>query len=345
MALCQFLPGPASSQVGIGVGMTRAGLIGGFLAWLGFTMPSAIAMIAFAHGVSAAGDLSDAGGLHGLKIVAVAVVALAVWGMARTLCPDRSRRALAVMAAIALLVLPNTLSQIGVIVGGGLLGWLFLRQDEPVKASATQSTWKRPFAIASLVLFVVLLAGLPLARTLVASQALDLVDGMYRAGSLVFGGGHVVLPMLQQEVVPTGWITEEVFVAGYGAAQAVPGPLFTFSAYLGASIDTMPARWMGGLLALGAIYVPSFLLVAGVLPLWSGIRQNAAFRRALMGINAAVVGLLAAALYDPVFTSAILAPRDLALGLAAFGLLAFWKLPPWIVVALAVLGGWGLASL
>lgn len=344
VALCQFLPGPASSQVGISVGLTRAGFLGGFLAWLGFTMPSAIAMIAFAYGVSAAGGVSDAAWLHGLKIVAVAVVALAVWGMAGTLCPDRARRILAILAAIAMLAVPSALSQIGVIAAGGVLGWLLLRPGESAEISASRRTWGRPLAIASLVLFAALLVGLPLARPYIANQSFDLFDSMYRAGSLVFGGGHVVLPLLRQEVVTTGWISQESFVAGYGFAQAVPGPLFTFSAYLGASIETLPARWMGGLLALGAIYLPSFLLVTGTLPFWDRLRRHMPSRRAIMGINAAVVGLLVAALYDPIWTSAIHAPKDLALGLAAFALLAFWKVPPWIVVALAAAGGWAIAA-
>lgn len=344
VALCQFLPGPASSQVGMAVGMKRAGLFGAFLAWLGFTLPSAVVLILFAYGVAAAGNVADAGWLHGLKIVAVAVVAWAVWGMARSLCPDRPRITLAILAAIAMLAAPNTAAQIAVIVAGGAVGWMFLRSPSAIATTAPgQPIVGRWVAISALAVFAALLVGLPILRQLVASDVLDVSDSFYRSGSLVFGGGHVVLPLLQAEVVPPGWVDEEQFTAGYGAAQAVPGPLFTFAGYLGASIESMPARWVGGLLALGAIFLPSFLLVAGTLPSWDRIRQNAAFRRALMGINAAVVGLLIAALYDPVWTSAIHAPKDFGLGLAAFGLLAFWKLPPWLVVVGAALGGWALS--
>lgn len=345
VALCQFLPGPASSQVGMAVGMKRAGAPGAFLAWLGFTLPSAVVLILFAYGVAAAGNVVDAGWLHGLKIAAVAVVAWAVWGMARSLCPDRPRITLAILAAVAMLAASNTAAQIGVIVAGGVVGWVLLRPPSAISTAPRQPIVGRWAAISALVVFFVLLAGLPILRQLVASDVLDVSDSFYRSGSLVFGGGHVVLPLLQAEVVPPGWVSEEQFIAGYGAAQAVPGPLLTFAAYLGASIDSMPARWFGGMLALAAIFLPSFLLVAGTLPFWDRIRQNVGFRRALMGINAAVVGLLIAALYDPVWTSAIHAPKDFGLGLAAFGLLAFWKLPPWVVVVFAALSGWALAAI
>ncbi|MBI2965550.1 MAG: chromate efflux transporter [Chloroflexi bacterium] len=348
VALCQFLPGPASTQVSIAIGMKRAGQIGALLAWLGFTMPSAVAMVLFAYGVAATGNVADAGWLHGLKIVAVAVVAWAVWGMARSLCPDRPRVTLAILAAAGMLAAPNTAAQVGVIIVGGILGWTLLRSSAAAKAPIVAAPARLPiagrwFAIGALAVFFVLLAGLPVLRQVIASEPLNVFDSFYRSGSLVFGGGHVVLPLLQAEVVPTGWVTDEEFIAGYGAAQAVPGPLFTFAAYLGASIESMPAPWLGGLLALIAIFLPSYLLVAGALPFWDRIRQNAPFRRALMGINAAVVGLLIAALYDPVWTSAIHAPKDFGLGLVAFGLLAFWKLPPWLVVVGAALGGWALA--
>jgi chromate transporter len=363
VALCQFLPGPASSQVGMGVGLKRAGLPGAFAAWIGFTAPSAIALILFAYGVSAAAEVLDAGGLAGLKIAAVAVVAWAVWGMARTLCPDRPRITLAVLAACAMLAMSGTLAQIGVIVAGGVIGWRLLRVPEPVEKPqvsadgtpasgfagigsdgiASGSSGKR-VAVAALAVFVVLLVGLPALRQSLDNDALDVADGFYRAGSLVFGGGHVVLPLLQAEVVPPGWVDEATFTAGYGAAQAVPGPLFTFAGYLGASIASMPAPWVGGSLALGAVFLPSYLLVVATLPFWDMVRRHAGFRRALMGINAAVVGLLLAALYDPVWTSAIHSPRDFALAVAAFGLLVFWKLPPWLVVVAAAVAGWGLSA-
>ncbi|MEX2080472.1 MAG: chromate efflux transporter, partial [Dehalococcoidia bacterium] len=231
VALCQFLPGPASSQVGIGVGITRAGLLGGMAAWVGFTAPSAIALILFAYGV-ASFDIADAGWLHGLKVVAVAVVALAVWGMARTLCPDRARATLAVLAAIAMLAAPNALAQVAVIVAGGTLGWLILPKSQPVPEEKGGFPVGRAAALAALAVFVVLLVGLPILRQLSPSEPLAVFDSFYRAGSLVFGGGHVVLPLLQAEVVPPGWVTNDTFIAGYGAAQAVPGPLFTFAAYL-----------------------------------------------------------------------------------------------------------------
>ncbi|MBI2855587.1 MAG: chromate efflux transporter [Chloroflexi bacterium] len=345
VALCQFLPGPASSQVGIAVGITRAGLLGGLAAWVGFTLPSAIALILFAYGVTTFGDVSGAGWLHGLKVVAVAVVALAVWGMARNLCPDRPRATIAIVSAVAIIALQSAVAQIAVIAAGGVLGWLVLHQVQGGSTSTHRFPVGRGLAIGALVLFGLLLVGLPLLRQVVSSQPLAVFDSFYRVGSLVFGGGHVVLPLLQTEVVPPGWVTQDQFIAGYGAAQAVPGPLFTFAGYLGATIEGLPSRWMGGLLSLVAIFLPSFLLVAGALPFWDGLRSVTGFRRSLAGINAAVVGLLLAALYDPVWTSAIQSPNDFALGLGAFGLLAFWRWPPWVVVLLAALGGEGLARL
>ena len=338
VALCQFLPGPASSQVGIAVGMRRAGLLGGIAAWLGFTMPSAIALVLFAYGVSAIGDVSGHGWLNGLKIVAVAVVAYAVWGMARSLTPDRPRVTLAILAAIALLFVGGPAAQVGVIVAGGIAGWLVLPHRNAEPASPLSPVGRR-VGVVMLAAFVALLVGLPIAARLIDSEPLAVFDSFYRSGSLVFGGGHVVLPLLQAEVVPPGWVSNDEFVAGYGAAQAVPGPLFTFAAYLGATMDTFRQAWVGGLFALAAIFLPSFLLVAGVLPFWDVLRANPSFRRALGGINAAVVGILLAALYDPVWTSAVHAPEDLALALAAFGLLAFWKVPPWLVVLFAAAGG------
>jgi chromate transporter len=344
VALCQFLPGPASSQVGFAIGLIRAGFAGGAAAWLGFTAPSALALIVFGYGVGTWHGLLDAGWLHGLKIVAVAVVAQAVWGMARSLTPDRNRMTLAVAATALTLAWPGSLGQIGAIVVGGLIGWRFFTsggaegEPPPLPLRIGLGT-----AVASLVLFFVLLAGLPLLTQAVSSHALDLFRSFYQAGSLVFGGGHVVLPLLQSLVVPPGWIGNDAFLAGYGAAQAVPGPLFTFAAYLGTVMQPGPSGWLGGILCLLAIYVPSLLLVIGALPFWHGLRRRSGVQAALRGVNAAVVGLLLAALYQPVWTSAISAPGDFALGLAAFVLLVFWQVPPWLVVLATALGGAGLA--
>ena len=350
VALGQLLPGPASSQVGIAVGVRRAGLLGGFAAWLGFTAPSAIALILFAVGVGAAGDLADAGWLRGLKSVAVAVVALALWGMARDLAPDRTRRAVAVGAAVLLLFVSGAGAQIAVIAAGALAGLLILRASAAERAAvhapvSLAGGVPRAVGVLALLLFVALLAGLPMAVRAVDSEPLRVFDAFYRAGSLVFGGGHVVLPLLEAEVTPPGWVGPDEFIAGYGAAQAVPGPLFTFAAYLGATMKTFGSAWAGGLFALAAIFLPSFLLVAGVLPFWDALRERAAVRAALRGVNAAVVGLLLAALYDPVWTSAVKAPEDFALVVAAFGLLAVWRVPPWIVVPLAAGAGAAVAAL
>ena len=345
MALCQFLPGPASSQMLIAIGMRRAGLLGGLIAWLGFTLPSAVALVLFAVGLEQF-DVSDAGWLHGLKIVAVAVVANAVWGMARTLAPDRPRATIAILAAIVVVASRTPLVQLLVIVAAGVVGWRLLSAGrERAAAGPLGVPFGRPAAIVALAVFFALLVGLPLASQLVTSPTLELVDSFYRVGSLVFGGGHVVLPLIEAEVVPPGWLTAERFIAGYGAAQAVPGPLFSFAAYLGAAREPAPAGVAGAALALTAIYVPSFLLLVGTLPLWEALRERAAFRSALLGVNAAVVGLLGAALYDPVWTSAITEASDFALALAALGLLAIWRLPPWAVVAMTAAGGQAVSML
>ncbi|MDO8531388.1 MAG: chromate efflux transporter [Dehalococcoidia bacterium] len=343
VALCQFLPGPASSQVGIAIGIKRAGLLGGLAAWLGFTLPSAAALILFAYGVAAVGGVADAGWLHGLKTVAVAVVALAVWGMAKTLCPDSPRASLAIVAAIATLAWPTAVGQVAVIAVAGIVGWRLLQKDQAESGPTQRFPVGRGVAVFCLVLFGALLVGLPLLRQVVDSEPLRVFDGFFRAGSLVFGGGHVVLPLLQAEVVPPGWVTNEEFIAGYGAAQAVPGPLFTFAAYLGTMLHGAPTGWAGGIFALVAIFLPAFLLVVGALPFWDRLRVMGGFSGAMRGINAAVVGLLMAALYNPVWTSAVRGPGDLALALAAFALLAFWRWPPWLVVILSALGGQLLA--
>jgi chromate transporter len=344
IALCQFLPGPASSQVGITLGILRAGLPGAFAAWLGFTAPSALAMIAFGYGVESLGNIAAAAWLHGLKIVAVAVVAQAVWSMARSLTPDRERMSIAIGAALLVLAVPSALGQIGAIVLGGIIGWRWLAASTAAKATPISIAIARPLAIGALVLFALLLLGLPLLAAATRNHAIELVDSFYRSGALVFGGGHVVLPLLQHAVVPRGWIDNDAFLAGYGAAQAVPGPLFTFAAYLGTVMQPAPNGWSGGLLCLAAIYLSSFLLLIGVLPFWDALRRRAAVQAALKGINAAVVGLLLAALYTPVWTSAIEGPKDFALGITAFLLLVFWRLPPWIVVVLGALGASGLAA-
>ena len=345
VALCQFLPGPASSQVGIGIGLAKAGLPGAFAAWLAFTLPSALALTAFGYGVVAFRDAIPGGLLHGLKVVAVAVVAQAVWGMARALCPDPSRVTLAVLAAAAVLAAPTPLVQVAVIVAGGLAGLVLPRTGDEPPHVALGIAVGRGIAIAALALFLALLAGLPLLAAAWPSQALALADSFYRSGSLVFGGGHVVLPLLQSEVVPPGWVSNDAFLAGYGAAQAVPGPLFTFAAYLGTVMGPEPRGWLGAVICLFAIFAPSFLLVVGALPFWDALRRLRPVRQALQGVNAAVVGLLLAALYTPVWTSGILSPGDFALALGAFTLLVFWRMPPWLVVMLTAVGGWGLQVL
>ena len=342
IALCQFLPGPASSQTAVSIGMLRAGLPGGLAAWAGFTLPSAVLMVAFAYGVSLVGDVAHAAWLHGLKIVAVAVVAQAVWGMGRTLCPDRPRASMAVAAAILALAAPSAIGQIGAIAAGGLIGWMALPAPALAPGGTLHFGVRRPAAVVALVAFFILLAGLPVLAASTGNYALMLLDRFYRAGALVFGGGHVVLPLLQQAVVPPGWIAPDAFLAGYGAAQAMPGPLFTFAAYLGAAMGPAPSGAAGAVLCLLAIYLPSALLLVGVLPFWDGLRRRAGVQSALRGVNAAVVGVLLAALYTPVWTSAINRPADFGLGLAAFLALVFWKVPPWLVV---VLGGAAAAAL
>jgi len=333
VALCQFLPGPASSQVGMAVGIARAGLPGALAAWLGFTLPSALALVLFAFGVAALGGAANAGWLHGLKVVAVAIVAQAVWGMAKGLCPDRQRATLAIFAAMVTLAWPNAAAQLVSITVAGIIGWLLLPPTGLGTESHTQFPINKRTGVIAWVIFFVLLFGLPIISQFMASHGLEVFDSFYRVGSLVFGGGHVVLPLLQSEVVGPSWITNEQFVAGYGAAQAVPGPLFTFAAYLGAVMD----GWSGAVLCLVAIFLPSFLLVVGALPFWDLLRNMSSFQSVLSGINAAVVGLLLAALYTPVWTSAILNPADFGLGLTAFGVLMFWKWPPWLVVVLTAM--------
>lgn len=342
VALCQFLPGPASSQVVFALGMHRGGLAGALLASLCFTAPSALLMILFAYGVAQMGDLRQAGWLHGLKLAAVAVVAQAVWGMGRQLCPDRARLTLALAAAAAVLLAPSALGQVGVIAAGAAVGWWRYRSDlspgaAPERGLARQHVW----AAATLVVFGTLLLVLPSLAAITGNQPLAVFDSFYRAGSLVFGGGHVMLPLLRAEVVPPGWISDHAFLAGYGAAQAVPGPLFTFSAYLGTLIAGGQHAWLGGLWALLGIFLPAWLLIGGALPFWHLRRSKPATQAALRGANAAVVGVLLAALYRPVWTDGVTGPVDVAAVLAAFALLAVWRAPVWaVVVLMAAVGQW-----
>ncbi|MFC7442725.1 chromate transporter [Laceyella putida] len=334
VALCQFLPGPASSQVGIAIGMIRAGFLGALASWIGFTLPSALALIIFAYVLQGA-KIEEMGWIHGLVVVAVAVVAQAVWGMARNLAPDRPRATIAFLATIVAVTWQTALSQVLIIVLAGLIGWLLLPKKINVKSSSIQISISRRAAVISWGLFFALLLVLPLLRQMTSAQWLAMCDSFYRTGSLVFGGGHVVLPLLQAEVVTPGWMSSSQFLAGYGAAQAVPGPLFTFAAYLG----MVTHGWSGALVATVAIFLPSFLLIIGTLPFWDWIRTQPNFQAALSGINAAVVGILLAALYDPVWTKAIHTPADFCLALLAFGLLMIWKLPPWVVVVISAIGG------
>jgi chromate transporter len=344
VALCQFLPGPASSQVGLAIGLLRAGYLGALAAWTGFTLPSAVALVLFGYGVNALGDVAGAGWLHGLKVAAVAVVAQAVLGMMRSLAPDRERATVAVVAAAIVLAFPTAWGQVGAIVLGGICGIIVLRVAPPGEHASLPLTVSRVTGCVMLAIFFALLISLPLLAAGTASQSLKLFDAFYRAGSLVFGGGHVVLPLLQASVVPPGWISNDAFLAGYGAAQAVPGPLFTFAAYLGTVMGPQPNGWLGAVICLVAIFLPSFLLVIGALPFWNDLRQRKTPQAALVGVNAAVVGLLLAALYHPVWTSSIESAHDFGLACAAFLLLFMWQVPPWLVVILCALGGAALAA-
>jgi chromate transporter len=335
VALCQFLPGPASSQVGIGLGVARAGLPGAFAAWLGFTLPSALLLVLFAWTIGTPAGATQ-GWLQGLKVVAVAVVAQAVWGMARKLTPDAPRVTLALAAAAAALLWPGSLVQLLSIVLAGVIGWRFLRHFPARHAAPARPAGSRRTGALLLGVFALLLVTLPLLREATGSFPVAVFDSFYRAGSLVFGGGHVVLPLLQAEVVPAGWVSDALFTAGYGAAQAVPGPLFTFAAFLGAVMQPGLAGFGTALLALIAVFLPSFLLLLGVLPFWEQLRGFGAVRAALRGVNAAVVGILLAALWQPVWTSAIFSVADLLLAAAAFTALGF-RWPAWLVVLLTAL--------
>lgn len=332
VALCQFLPGPASSQVGFALGLLRAGPLGAAAAWLAFTTPSAILLVAFA---SLAGLLDGSVGqalIHGLKLVAVAIVAQAIWGMARNLTPDRTRAAIALIALLVAVLAPTAVGQVLAIVFGAAAGlWLCQTNStqEPVELAFNVP---KSVGLLCLALFFGLLCGLPLLAALAEWQPLSLADAFYRSGALVFGGGHVVLPLLETEVVKSGWVSADNFLAGYGAAQAVPGPLFTFASYLGFTMIPEPNGLVGAMICLVTIFVPGFLLLVGAIPFWSALRHQPRAQAGLKGTNAAVVGILGAAFYNPVWTSAIVTPIDFAIAVIGFVALIMWKAPPWLVV-------------
>lgn len=335
VALAQFLPGPASSQVGIGIGAMRGGVLGGIVSFIGFTFPSVIALILFAHLLTGF-DMGDAGWLHGLKIVAVAIVAHAILGMAKNLTPNLRTKAIALLALLGTLLWPTAFTQVGVILLAALAGFILFKQQQSKDIeSSSQFPIAKKVSVICLLLFFGLLFLLPIIREMTGSYWVAMFDSFYRSGSLVFGGGHVVLPLLEQEFVPTGWVSKEVFLAGYGATQAVPGPLFTFAAYLG----TVMNGWTGGLFATFAVFLPAFLLILGALPFWNHLRNNPKIKGAIIGVNAAVIGILISAFYLPIWTSSILAPADFALAAILFSMLAFWKLPPWVIVIAGAIGG------
>jgi len=345
VALCQFLPGPASSQVGFSIGLMRAGYRGALAAWTGFTLPSAIALILFAYGAGALGGAAGTGLLHGLKLVAVAIVAQAVWGMARTLAPDRERASIALAAALVILFSRSSGAQIGAIVLGAVAGLRLCRGAASSGASHVALPVSRGAGVAALTVFFLLLAGLPILRGLTGAPGISLFDAFYRSGALVFGGGHVVLPLLREAFVTPGWVSDDSFLAGYGAAQAVPGPLFTFAAYLGAVVSPSPHGVAGAALGLAGIFLPGMLILLGTLPFWESFRRRAGAQAMMRGVNAAVVGLLGAALYNPVWTSSVSAPGDFAVALTGFVLLTVWRAPPLLVVVVSALGGMALATL
>lgn len=336
VALCQFLPGPGSSQVSFVLGFSRSGFLGALLAWLAFTLPSACLMLVFASSSAAFSGPVGQSMIHGLKLVAVAIVGQAVWGMARHLAPNRQRATIALAAVLIVVFLPTAFGQIVAIIAGAIAGLFCCRHFAAQAVGHLPVRTSKTSGVVLLTSFFLLLVGLPIAHILWPIQALDLFEAFYRAGALVFGGGHVVLPLLEARVVEPGWMSEDVFLAGYGAAQALPGPLFTFSAYLGASVIPEPNGLVGGAIALVGIFLPGMLLVLGVLPFWNTLRLHKNAGAAMAGTNAAVVGILGAALYDPVWQSAVLSPADFAIAMTGFGLLTVWKLPPWLVVILTV---------
>lgn len=335
VALCQFLPGPASSQVGIGIGVMRAGVLGGIFSFIGFTLPSVLALILFASLLHTF-DVANAGWIHGLKIVAVVVVAHAIIGMANKLTPDLKRRTIALFALVITLIWQTVFTQVSVILLAGIIGYFMYRNENMEKAESIKNfRLSHKIGYICLSLFFGLLIILPILRELFPNDWIALFDSFYRSGSLVFGGGHVVLPLLEQEFVRSAWLTSEQFLAGYGATQAVPGPLFTFAAYIGTVIH----GWQGGLFATFAIFLPAFLLILGTLPFWDTLRKKPSIKNALMGVNASVVGILISAFYTPIWTSSILKPIDFALAALLFSMLVFWKLPPWMIVLSGLIGG------
>jgi chromate transporter len=343
VALCQFLPGPASSQTGFSIGLIRAGYGGALAAWCGFTLPSAIIMVLFAYGAGALSGPAGAGLLHGLKLVAVAIVAQAVSGMARTLCPDRQRASIAVLSALLILFSTSSIAQIAAIVLGGLLGlWLCAGAPPPMEGRIRIPVSRR-LGLACLAVFFVLLIGLPIVQKVGGSSGIALFDAFYRSGALVFGGGHVVLPLLREAFVTPGWISDDAFLAGYGAAQAVPGPLFTFASYLGAMVSPTPHGIAGAALGLVGIFLPGMLVLLGTLPFWDSFRQRADAQAVMRGVNAAVVGLLGAALYNPLWTTSVKSSGDFGLAMVGFVLLTVWRAPPLLVVIVSAIGGIALA--
>lgn len=345
VGLCQFLPGPASSQVGFSIGLMRAGYLGALAAWTGFTLPSAAILVLFAYGAGALGGPVGVGLLHGLKLTAVAIVAQAVWGMARNLCPDRQRASIAVVAALIILLSGASMAQIGAIVLGGLAGLWLCRSDPLTPSGHVEIPVSRTMGLITLGIFFVLLAGLPVLRSLTGSTGIALLDAFYRSGALVFGGGHVVLPLLREAFVAPGWVSDDAFLAGYGAAQAVPGPLFTFAAYLGTVVSPEPHGVAGAALGLIGIFLPGILILLGALPFWDSFRKRAGAQAMMRGVNAAVVGVLGAALYDPVWTTTVHSPRDLGIALVGFVLLVAWRAPPLVVVAFSAAAGTAMALL
>jgi chromate transporter len=343
VALCQFLPGPASSQVGFSIGLMRAGYRGALAAWTGFTLPSAIILVLFAYGAGALSGAAGTGLLHGLKLVAVAIVAQAVWGMARTLCPDRERASIAVVTALIILFSTSSVAQLGAIVLGGTAGLWLCRQAPPSAAGRIVMPVSRRAGLLALIVFFVLLAGLPILQSFAIWPGIALFDAFYRSGALVFGGGHVVLPLLREAFVTPGWVTDDAFLAGYGAAQAVPGPLFTFAAYLGAVVGPSPHGIAGAVLGLVGIFLPGMLILLGTLPFWDSFRQRTGAQAAMRGVNAAVVGLLGAALYNPLLTSSVKTPGDFGVVLVGFVLLTVWRAPPLLVVVVSALAGIALS--
>lgn len=337
VALCQFLPGPSSSQVGIGIGIMRAGIVGGITSFIGFTFPSVVVLIAFAL-LMTGFDVGNAGWIHGLKIVAVAIVAHAIIGMAKSLTPDLKRKAIAILALLVTILWQTAFSQVAVILMAAFIGFLLLEQENEGGVVQPRFPVSKQVGAICLLFFVGLLVALPLLKEMTGSYWVAMFDSFYRSGSFVFGGGHVVLPLLEKEFVPTGWMSEEAFLAGYGVTQAVPGPLFTFAAYLG----TVMNGWQGGVVATVAIFLPAFLLVIGALPFWDQLRNHPKITGAIMGMNAAVIGILIAALYSPIWTSSILEVKDFALAVILFSMLSYWKLPPWIIVVTGAVAGLGL---